>query len=350
MGEAGHERDPNNPRNTTRGFFMRILIADKLEQIALDGLAGLGAEVISEPDATPEGLGELASRHEARVLVVRSTRVPADVFERAASLKLVIRAGSGYDSIDCEAAGAAGVAVCNTPGMNGVAVAELTMGHLLSLDRRLPAQDAELRAGRWNKKEYSKARGLKGRSLLVVGGGAIGLEVVRRAKAFDMRVGMQSRSLTESQAGAIGVEPVGYSREALLAALPRFDAVTMHVPLTDDSRKMCDGAFFEAMAPGASFINTSRGGIVDEDALIRATRERGIRAAVDVYDDQPSFKDGAFRPAMADEPGIQFSHHVGASTDQAQDAVAEEVVRIVRIWQESGTFEHCVNARELQPA
>lgn len=329
---------------------MRILIADKLEELALNGLQELGAEIVFEPDATPEGLADLAAGTEPDVLVVRSTKVFAEVFAQAPTLKLVIRAGSGYDSIDCDAAAAAGVAVCNTPGMNAVAVAEITLGHLLSLDRRLPAQDAAMRAGHWNKKAFSKSRGLKGRSLLVVGAGAIGLEVVKRARAFDMKIGMQSRSLTDSQASAIGVEPIGYSREALLAALPSYDAVSMHVPLTDDSREMCNDAFFSAMPEGGMFINTSRGGIVDEQALVRAVRERGIRAALDVYANQPSFKDGDFETPLASESAIQFSHHVGASTDQAQEAVAEEVVRIVRLWNENGTFEHCVNAASLQPA
>ncbi|MEO0511874.1 MAG: NAD(P)-dependent oxidoreductase [Planctomycetota bacterium] len=329
---------------------MRVLIADKLETVAAEGLSAIGLEVMFEPELDAEGLEQRTRACEPAVIVVRSTRVPASVFAAApGALKLVIRAGSGHDNIDSSAAAERGVAVCNCPGMNAVAVAELTVGHLISLDRRLPAQDAELRAGRWNKKAFSRARGLKGRSLMVVGAGAIGLEVVRRAQAFGMRVGLQSRSLTGSQAAALGVDTVPYAREALLEALPSYDAVTMHVPLTDDSRGMCDGAFFSAMPRGSLFVNTSRGAIVDEDALAEAVRSRGLRAAIDVYRDQPSFKAGVFEPAIRDVVsesggGVQFSHHVGASTDQAQEAVADEVVRIVRVWRETGAFEHCVNA------
>lgn len=335
---------------------MIALIADKLEASALEGLAGLGFEVVSKPDLDGSTLGNAIGEVGPAVLVVRSTKVPAHALENGAgTLKLVIRAGSGHDNIDSKAAGALGIAVCNCPGMNAVAVAELTMGHLISLDRRLPAQDAELKAGRWNKQEYSKARGLKGRSLLVVGAGAIGLEVIKRAQAFGMSVALQSRSLTGSQASALGVEAIPYSREALLEALPRFDAVSMHVPLTDDSNGMCNADFFNAMKRGALFINTARGPVVDERALAAAVETRGIRAALDVYNDQPSFKEGPFEPAIRGVVSgtggvVQFSHHVGASTDQAQDAVAEEVVRIARVWTESGAFEHCVNSGLLGEA
>lgn len=322
---------------------MRVLIADKVEIECVEGLRGVGCEVELRPDADGDSLRAAIAETTPEALVVRSTKVPGSILSEAPSLKLVVRAGSGYDNIDTETAAATGIAVCNTPGMNAVAVAELTLGHLISLDRHLPEQDAELKAGRWNKKRFSRARGLKGRSLLVIGTGAIGIEVINRAIAFGMDVHAQSRSLTEEMARAIGVGWVPYTREDLLAALPRFDAVTVHVPSTPDSVGMCNADFFGALREGAYFINTSRGDIVDEHALADAVRAGRITAALDVYQGQPAAKETDWRPEIASLPGVHCTHHCGASTDQAQLAVAEEVVRIVRVFKETRRFEHCVN-------
>ena len=323
---------------------MKVLIADKFEAEGIAGLEALGCRVTSDPDLTPETLPDALKRTEAEVLVVRSTKVPASVFDAATTLKGVIRAGAGYDNIDFEAARAKGVPVCNCPGMNAVAVAELTIGHLIALDRRIPEQCSALREGRWDKAGFAKARGLKGRTLLVVGTGAIGTEVIKRAKAFDMKIMAQSRSLGDDTARALGIEPIPYTREALVDALGKADAVTIHVASTPDTKNLCGPGFFGAMKPGAYFINTSRGDIVDEAALRDAIESKGIRAALDVYQDQPSAKTADWRPPLADAAGtVHFTHHCGASTDQAQLAVAQETVRIVKTAMETGRFIHCVN-------
>ncbi|MEM7622767.1 MAG: NAD(P)-dependent oxidoreductase [Planctomycetota bacterium] len=323
---------------------MKVLVADKLEAVAVQGLAELGAELISEPDLAGDTLVRAAADNKPDVVIVRSTKVPAEVQAAAGgSLRLIIRAGAGTDNIDKDAAASAGIAVCNCPGPNAVAVAELTMGHLIGLDRFLPEQDAELKSGRWNKKRYAAARGLKGRSLVVIGTGAIGLEVIKRAKAFDMRVAAQSRSLTRSMAEALGVGWIPFTREALLEALPGFDAVSMHVAVVDETRGMCDERFFAAMKDGAFFINTARGGVVSDGALIDALRAGRVRAALDVFNDQPADKSADWACPYADVPGVVLSHHNGASTEQAQLAVAEEVVRIAQIYRDEGRFEHCVN-------
>ena len=324
---------------------MKILVADKLEDSAIAGLRELGAEVILAPDASGPALVDAIKASAPEVLIVRSTKAMADVQDAGkGSLKLIIRGGAGTDNIDKAAAAERGIAVCNCPGMNAVAVAELTMGHIINLDRRLPEQNAELKAGHWNKREYAKARGLKGAKFLVVGTGAIGLEVIKRAKAFGMDITAQSRSLTESMAEAIGAHAIPFTREALLEAIPAFDIVSMHVPVTDETRGMCDDGFFARMKPGAMFVNTSRGAIMDEAAVAKAVREKGIRAGLDVYNDQPADKVAEWRPAVAEVDGVLCSHHVGASTDQAQAAVADEVVRIVSIYKAEGRFEHQVNA------
>jgi len=326
---------------------LSILLADKFDEDGVEALRTLGHTVHVDADLGPETLVDAIRATGAEALCVRSTKVPASVIESANSLKLIIRGGAGYDNIDCEAAGTAGIAVCNTPGMNAVAVAELVFGHLISLDRRIGAQTDELVAGHWNKKEYSKARGLKGRRMLVVGMGAIGTEVIKRAQAFGMKISAQSRSLREDTARALGIELIEYTREALSEALGKADVVSIHVAATPDTHELCGPGFFAAMKPGAYFINTSRGEIVDEKELAKAMETKGIRAGLDVYDQQPSAKDTDWKPAIAGMDGISLTHHVGASTEQAQIAVVEEIVRIVDEYARSGKPLHVVNADNL---
>jgi D-3-phosphoglycerate dehydrogenase len=323
---------------------MKVVIADKAERSLIEGLEGLGCDVHLDPSLDGDSLGACLAERQPEVLVVRSTKVPAGVIAKGApALKMIIRAGSGYDNIDGKAAHGQDVAVCNTPGMNAVAVAELAMGHLISLDRRLCDQNSQMKGGRWNKKEFSNARGLKGSTLLVVGAGAIGREVVTRAKAFGIRVSIFDPNITAGEVEQLGVDVVDGTRAALLEALPGFDAVSMHVPAIDSTKGMCDAAFFGAMKDGALFINTSRGAIVDEPALIAAVQSGKIRAGLDVYANQPSDKDTPWETPVAKLDGVYCSHHCGASTDQAQLAVADEVVRMVGLYKADRAIVHCVN-------
>jgi len=327
---------------------IRVLIADKFEASGIAGLERLGVEVTVQPELGPDTLPEAIAGHD--ILVVRSTKVPAAVIEAADQLKGIIRAGSGYDNIDCEAAGAHGIPVCNCPGMNAVAVAELAMGHLIALDRRLPEQDQALKGGTWNKQEFSKARGLKGTSILIVGTGAIGTEMITRCKAFGIEVYAQSRSLGADTARALGIHPVPYTREALHETLGQVDAVSVHVAATPDTVDLCNSAFFQAMRPGAAFINTSRGELVDEAALAEAVQTKGIRAGLDVYREQPASKHTEWNKALANLPGVHCTHHCGASTDQAQLAVGDEVVRIVHTYCDEQRFVNIVNESTLAHA
>lgn len=326
---------------------MRVLIADKFEDSGVEALRAAGHDVFVEPGLGPDSLPEALGKHRPEVLIVRSTKVPAGVIEAQDSLKGIIRAGAGHDNIDSAAASAKGVAVCNCPGMNAVAVAELAMGHIINCDRRLPAQDAELRTGHWNKKEYAKARGLKGQSLLLVGMGAIGQEVATRANAFGMDVVGWSRSLTPERAEQMGVRFGGSSQDDLHSLLGQADVVSLHVAATPDTKGMCDSGFFGAMKDGASFINTARGTLVDEGALLKAITDKGLRVGTDVYQNQPGTPDEAFQTPMATK-GVFCSHHCGASTNQAQQAVADETVRIVAEYEKTGSFINVVN--QLQPA
>jgi D-3-phosphoglycerate dehydrogenase len=327
---------------------VKVLVADKFEQVGLEWLSELGCEVISRAGIGTEKLGGALVEVKPDVLIVRSTKVPAGVIQQAAGLRVIIRAGAGVDNIDVGAATAQGIRVCNCPGMNAVAVAELTIGLLLCCDRRIPDQVAELRSGRWNKKEYGKtggggARGLKGMTLGVVGVGAIGQEVIRRATAFGMHVVAWSRSITSQHAAALNAEFGGTDTPALLALARRSDAVSVHLPLTDTTRRLFNKTFFDAMKPGAYFINTSRGGLVDEAALAEAVKAKGLRVGLDVYEGQPGEAEAPFESPLARLAGVYGTHHCGASTEQAQLAVAQETVRIVRVLKETGRVENCVN-------
>lgn len=329
------------------GNALNVLVADKFDPECIEGLKELGCNVHEDSDLGPDAMAAAIKATDAHVLCVRSTKVPASVINAVDSLRLIIRGGAGYDNIDTTAAGAKGIPVCNCPGMNAVAVAELTFGHILNLDRRIAQQTSELAGGHWNKSEYSKAQGLKGRKLLVVGMGSIGTEVIKRAQAFGMKVSAQSRSLREDTARALGITLIPYTREALSEALGKVDIVSVHVAATPDTRELCGPGFFAAMKDGAYFINTSRGEIVDEKELINAIRTKGIRAGLDVYADQPSSKDIDWLPEIAKVPGVSLTHHVGASTEQAQLAVGEETVRIVGRFMETGEPLHIVNKNEL---
>jgi len=323
---------------------VKVLIADKFEAAGIEGLKALGCEVRSEPTVGTEKLGAMLDSVKPTVLIVRSTKVPANVLEHAGSVKMIVRAGSGVDNIDVGAASAKGIKVCNCPGMNAVAVAELAMGLLISCDRRIPDQCAALKANTWDKKEYGKARGLKGMTLGVVGVGAIGQELIKRAVAFEMNVVIWSRSINAQHAKALNCEFGGTDTPALLALAKRADAISVHLPLADSTKNLFNKTFFDAMKPGSYFINTSRGGIVDEAALREAIAAKGIRAGLDVYEGQPAETQAAWECATAKLPGVYTSHHCGASTDQAQYAVAMETVRLVKVFKEDGRVENCVNA------
>jgi len=326
---------------------MRVLVADKFDPECIAGLEALGCKVHVDADLGPDTMPDAIKATDAQVLCVRSTKIPASVINSTDSLKLIVRGGAGYDNIDTAAAGAKGIPVCNCPGMNAIAVAELTFGHILNLDRRITEQTNELGGGHWNKKKYAKAKGLKGRKLLVVGMGSIGTEVCKRAQAFGMQVSAQSRSLREDTARALGIRLIPYTREALDKALGDTDIVSVHVAATPDTHELCGPGFFAAMKDGAYFINSSRGEIVDEKELINAIKTKGIKAGLDVFQAQPSSKDTDWLPEIAKVPGVSLTHHIGASTEQAQLAVGEETVRIVQSLIENGQALHIVNKSEL---
>jgi len=325
---------------------MKLLIADAFPDEKIRDLRGMGLEVVYDQglkeDALLERLGEL----QPHILIVRSTRVTGGMIRACPGLDLVIRAGSGYNTIDVDTASEHSVYVANCPGKNAVAVAELAIGLMVSLDRRIPDNVAQLRQGVWNKKEFSRADGLLGKTLGIVGMGRIGREVAARARGFGMPVIAWSRSLTPERARELDVGHCADPGE--LAG--RADVVSVHLALAPETRGIIGREFFQAMKPGAYFINTSRSEVVDQAALLEAMDRRGIRAGLDVFDEEPASKTGEFHAPIARHPGLYGTHHIGASTGQAQNAVAEEAVTIVREYLATGRVRNCVNLLERTPA
>jgi D-3-phosphoglycerate dehydrogenase len=290
-----------------------------------------------------EALAQEVERLRPDVLVVRSAKISEGILN-AGALKLVVRAGAGYNTIDVAAASRRGIYVSNCPGKNSIAVAELAFGLILALDRRIADNVVSLRAGQWNKAEYSRARGLFGRTLGLIGLGQIGREMIARAKGFGMPVAAWSRRLTPAAAKELGIEWKASPTEVASAA----DVVSVHLALNAQTRGLIGAGFFAALRPGTYFINTARAEVIDQDALGRAAREKGIRCGLDVFAKEPEGGTGEFADDIA--KAVYGTHHIGASTDQAQEAIAAETVRIVRSFKETGQVPNVVNLAGATPA
>ena len=324
---------------------MRVLIADKFEQSGRDGLQSLGCEISFQPDLKDDALVAAIKEIAPDVLVVRGTKVTESMLD-AGPVKLVVRAGAGFNTIDVAAASKRGIYVSNCPGKNSIAVAELAFALILALDRRIADNVIALRKGEWNKKEFSKARGLFGRTLGLIGLGKIGQEMIPRARAFGMPVVAWSRSLTPERAALLGVE----LKESPKAVASAADVVSVHLALNPETKNLLNADFFNSMREGGYFINTARGEVVDQNALATAMRTRGIRAGLDVYAVEPTSSVGEFQDEIVKEEGLYGTHHIGASTDQAQEAIAAETVRIVKEFKETGQVPNVVNLARQTPA
>ena len=319
---------------------MRLLFADGLPEQTITDLEARGHVCVVEPGLKADDLAARIAGYDG--LVVRSTKVKRSVFEAADRLALVIRAGSGTNTIDTDAAATRGVFVCNVPGRNAAAVAELTMGLLLAIDRRIADNVADLRSGHWDKKRYGKAGGLLGSTMGIIGLGSIGLAVAERAVAF----GIQVQALAKPGRAAFVVtraEELDITMcESLDELVSSSDIVSLHVPASEDTRNLVDESFLAQLRPGAILLNTSRGDVVDERALLEALDAGSVRAGLDVFADEPSGGKGPWDSALARHPGVVATHHIGASTEQAQRAIAAGVTEIVEAFV-AGEARHCVN-------
>lgn len=319
---------------------LRILFADDVDATAVDHLTTAGHECLARPELSAEDLPRAIGG--VNVVVVRSTRVGRDALDAGTDLELVVRAGAGTDTIDLEAASERGVYVCNVPGRNAIAVAELTMGLLLAIDRGIADGAADLRAGRWDKQRYAAAQGLHGRRMAILGLGGIGLAVAERAAAFGMEVMALRRPdrdpRTVARIRGAGIRLVDQLADLLQVA----DVVSLHLPSGPDSRGMVDEDFLAQMPESAILLNTSRGDLIDQAAVLRAIDQRGLRLGLDVYPGEPNSGIADWHSELASHPSVVGSHHIGASTRQAQEAVAAGMVDVIDAYV-SGELRHCVN-------
>lgn len=328
---------------------MLVLVADKFEASGLAGLKSIGCECLYKPDLKDDALIESIWSDRPGVLVVRSTKVSDAAFSKnnvASTLKLVVRAGAGYNTIDVAAASRLGIYVSNCPGKNAIAVAELAFGLMLALDRRIADNVIALRRGEWNKKEFSKGKGIYGQTLGLIGLGQIGTEVMIRARSFGLNIVAWSRSLTPERATELGIEYKATPFEIAESA----DIVSVHLALNKDTHNLFDDEFFAHMRENSIFINTSRGEMVDQAALRRAMHAKGIKAGLDVFAAEPSTPTSEFTDEIAHEENLYGTHHIGASTNQAQEAIAAETVRIIRLFKETGHAPSVVNLAARTPS
>jgi D-3-phosphoglycerate dehydrogenase len=340
---------------------MKVLVADKFEKSGLDGLKAAGCDVVHDPDLEDEALTEAIRSTGADVLVVRGTKVTTPMLD-AGRLSLIVRAGAGYNTIDVAGASKRGIYVSNCPGKNAIAVAELAFALILALDRRVPDNVADLRSGKWNKKEYSKARGLYGKTMGLLGIGSIGQEMIRRAAGFGLNVVVWSRRfngehrpMSEREARELGLEQALRTVSIEIAptaadVAARADILSVHLALGPDTKGLVNAGVLSRLKPGAMFINTARGEVVDHAALAAVVREKGVRVGLDVFANEPAGSTGEFADELAAMPNVYGTHHIGASTDQAQEAIAAETVRIIRSYKETGKVPNVVNLAKRTPA
>lgn len=323
---------------------MNVLIADSFPQHYIDAIGSLGVSVRYLPQLFSNDLTQAIG--DAGILVVRSTEVPTACIASATNLSLIIRAGAGVSTIDMNTANSRGIYVSNCPGKNSIAVAELTMGLILAVDRRIVDNTTDIRAGIWNKTEYSKADGLFGKTMGVIGVGQIGREVIARAQSFGLRVIAWSRSLTPEKADMLKAD----FTPSIETLVPQCDILSVHLALTPATRSIINRDIIGSMKRGAIFINTSRWEIVDNDALFEAAAAGKIRVGTDVFPGEPEDAATTFTPALGQLPNVYGTHHIGASTEQAQNAVAAEVVTIIKDYMQFGLVRNWVNRAKTTAA
>jgi D-3-phosphoglycerate dehydrogenase len=323
---------------------MRLLLADKMDTQALEELKILGVEIISRPELTKETLP--AALEGVGILVVRSTEVTSRAIESAKQLNLIVRAGAGVNTIDVTAASARGIYVANCPGKNAIAVAELTMGLILALDRRIVDATTDLRAGRWEKSRYSAAQGVFDRRIGIAGLGSIGREVLVRARAFGLQPHAWSRSLTQARAAKLDI---GFAR-SLEELASRSDIFTIHLPLNPQTRGAISRSVIEALPDGATVVNAARSEVMDYAALEELCGRKNLRVGLDVFASEPGGGSAPFEAKILSSGIVYGTPHIGASTEQAQRAIAQETARIIRSFLTEEDVPNVVNICAASPA
>jgi len=322
---------------------MKLLIACELPESAQQSLRQLAPEVLYQPDWTAARDGRLLDN--VSILIVGSARVSVETIRQARALQLIVHAGCGPGDIAIEEASAQGIFVAHCPDKHAAAVAELTFGLMLALDRRIVDHAIALREGRWSRGALADARGLAGRTLGVLGYGTIGRLLARRARAFDMRV----LAWVPLRAGEPPAEPdvtfCNWPRE-----LARQSDCVAVLAVEPPGQILVDQEFLASLPIGAYLIHVGYPGAADEAALARAVEQRRLRLALDVFSSEPTGDSGRFRNRLCDLPGVIATPHIGPLTEQARAATAAEVVRIVQAYVVSGEVLNALNLAERSPA
>ncbi len=300
------------------GSPVKVLVCDPLAQSAIDQMKQAGLDVTVKTGLKPQELAEIISPFQ--ILAVRSgTKVTAQVIEAAKNLKLIVRAGVGLDNVDAEAARKKGIDVQNTPHATTNTVAEHTMALMLSLVRHIPQAQASLKRGEWDRKNFQGVE-LRGKVLGVVGLGRIGQEVAKRAKAFGMEVIAHDSVVTSEVAEALEIELV-----PLVDLVKRADFISLHLPLNEATHHLFDKSLLSKMKKGSYLINASRGGIVDEGALLELLKKEQIAgAALDVYEEEPPKNNPLFELKQ-----VVAVPHLGAMTKEGQERAGAEAAHCI---------------------
>ncbi len=328
VGPAG--RVPGNPK--------RVLVTDSLQDVGVQALRAEGLAVDVIPTVPADELCRRIAPY-AGLIVRSASKITAEVIEAATVLEVIGRAGVGLDNVDVDAASRRGIVCMNTPGGNTIAAAEHTMAMLLAMARKLPQAHTHLKGGKWERERFLGAEVYR-KTLGVVGLGRIGAEVARRAQGFAMTVIAYDPYLTAEVAQRLGVELVD-----LDTLCRRADFVTVHVPLTKDTRGLLGAAAFAKMKNGVRLVNCARGGIIDEAALATAIQTgRVAGAALDVFEQEPPWGS-----PLLEQESVIVTPHLGASTEEAQAAVAVAIAQQVADLLVRGIVRNAVNAPSVDP-
>jgi D-3-phosphoglycerate dehydrogenase / 2-oxoglutarate reductase len=323
---------------------MRLLIADPIDAQPLEELRVLGVEIVSDPSLTKDTLP--AALAGVGILVVRGTEVTKAAIEGARELNLIVRAGGGTGNIDVESASERGIYVANCPGRNAASVAELVLGLVIALDRRILEAHADLSAGRWERGKFSGEWGLTGRHIGIAGLGAVGREVLDRSRAFGMKPHVFSRSLTAAKAQKMEVAYAPTLER--LAAMS--DVFTVHLPLVPQTKGIVSRSVLESLPQGAIVINAARADLFDVPALLELAPKKGLRVGFDVFPSEPRVASADFQTEIAKLPGAICTPRIAGSTRQAHRAIAEDIARVVRSFLTEENVPNVVNVCAASPA
>ena len=317
----------------------RVLIADEVSEVAVQAFAERGVEVSVRPGLAPAALAEIIGDYEG--LVVRSaTRVTPDLLSQAIRLKVIGRAGTGVDNVDINTATKRGIVVMNTPHGNSVTAAEHTIAMMCALARRIPQADRSTRKGSWERGRFMGVE-LRDKTLGVVGCGTIGAIVATLAQGLRMRVIAFDPYLAPDRAASLGV-----TLATMDELLKEADVITLHVPLTDETRGIIDADALARTKPGVRIVNCARGGLVVEADLLSAIESGHVAgAALDVFEEEPAQEDN---PLFALDEVIA-TPHLGASTVEAQENVAHQIAQQMAEYLLTGTVLNAVNTPSVAP-